>query len=85
MKVPEISSTELVIKNLSSEFGESELEELFSGVGSVAKSEISEGGATVEMASVEDAQKAVRFLDGKDFMGKTLSLSEAAQSAEKNE
>ena len=75
MAVAEITTPHLSMSNLSSDFGESELEHLFAGVAQISSSQIVEGKAELEMASVEDAQTAVRLLDGKDFMGKTLSLS----------
>lgn len=78
MEVPEVSTPGLTITNLSSDFEESHLEDLFHGVGSISEVEITEGKASVTMQSVEDAQEAVRLLDGKDFMGKTLSVSESA-------
>lgn len=77
MAVPEVSSPKLSITNLSEDFKESELADLFYGIGTISESQVSEGKATVEMESVEAAQKAVRYLDGKDFMGKTLSISES--------
>lgn len=81
MPVEEVSSPHLVMSNLSEDFGQSELEHLFAGVAKVAKSEISGGKATIEMASIDDAQSAVRLLNGKDFMGKTLSLTGESPAA----
>jgi RNA recognition motif-containing protein len=78
MEVPEVSTPDITITNLSSDFEESHLEDLFRGVGSISEVEVSEGKASITMQSVEDAQEAVRLLDGKDFMGKTLSVSESS-------
>lgn len=79
MEVPVVSTPALTITNLSSDFEVSHLEDLFHGVGSISEVEVNEGKASITMQSVEDAQEAVRLLDGKDFMGKTLSVSEADQ------
>src|SRR4051812_43536508 len=37
----------------------------------------SRGFGFVEMATIEDAQKAIAALDGKDFMGSRLTITEA--------
>ena len=87
MEVETVTTPNLELKNLSPDFGETELEHLFIGIGTIASREIHEDGkATVEMSSVEEAQNAVRFLDGKDFMGKQLSVGGASEPiAEENE
>lgn len=41
----------------------------------------SRGFAFVELASPEDAQKALGALNGKDFMGRALAISEAREPA----
>lgn len=74
MDVPVVSSTRLSMNNLAKDFGEAELGDLFAGVAKVTSSDIQDGRAFIEMASIEDAQNAVRLLDGKDFMGQTLSV-----------
>ncbi len=74
MAVEVISTPRLCISNLVQDFGQEELQHLFAGVGSISSSQIHDGRAEIEMSSVADAQNAVRLLDGKDFMGKTLSL-----------
>lgn len=81
MSVEEVSSPQLSLTNLSDDFGQSELDHLFAGVAHVAKSNIEGGEASIEMTSIEEAQKAVKLLHGKDFMGKTLSLSGVDQAA----
>ena len=74
MAVPQISSVHLELKQLSSDFQESDLSDLFDGIGSIVESELDEGKLRVQMDSVEEAQEAVRRLDGKDFMGEILSV-----------
>ena len=64
---------------------ESDLFELFNGVGSVRNAEVvvnsrtqrSKGFAFVTMDSVDEARRAVSELSGKDFMGRPLQLSGA--------
>lgn len=80
MPVEVVSTNLLVMKNLGEDFDKGELDHLFAGVATISEAKISEGKAEIEMASVEDAQNAVKLLDGKDYMGKTLSLS--GQTAE---
>ena len=41
----------------------------------------SRGFGFVEMASVEDAQKAIEALNGHDFMGRPLTVTEAREQA----
>ncbi|MDF1813054.1 MAG: RNA-binding protein [Verrucomicrobiales bacterium] len=79
MSIAEVTSPLLVLNNLSEDFGRSELDHLFAGVAKISEANISDGKAEIEMESVEDAQTAVRLLDGKDFMGQTLSLSSQAE------
>ncbi|HEY4519418.1 MAG TPA: RNA-binding protein [Candidatus Paceibacterota bacterium] len=64
---------------------DSELKEAFSAAGSVESATIitdrmsgrSKGFGFVEMASDEDAQKAIEMMNGKDFGGRTLTVNEA--------
>lgn len=64
---------------------ESALSDLFASVGTVVSASIitdratgkSKGFGFVEMASPEEAQKAVEELNGKELDGRTLSVSEA--------
>lgn len=85
VKPEDISTERLYIGNLSYDATESDLFELFSGVGSVRNSEVvvnnrtqrSKGFAFVTMGSVEEARRAVQELGGKDFMGRPLQLSGA--------
>lgn len=41
----------------------------------------SRGFAFVEMASVEDAQKAIEAMNGREFMGRPLTVNEAREQA----
>ena len=76
MDIAVVTTQNLLIKNLSEDFGEDELADLFAGVAEVSSNDIQGGVAKVEMASVADAQEAVRLLHAKDFMGKTLEVVE---------
>ena len=71
--------------NLSYDASESDLFELFNGVGGVRNAEVvvnsrtqrSKGFAFVTMSSVDEARRAVAELHGRDFMGRPLQLSGA--------
>lgn len=81
----EIATERLYVGNLSYDASESDLFELFNGVGSVRNAEVvvnnrtqrSKGFAFVTMGSVDEARRAVAELHGKDFMGRPLQLSGA--------
>jgi hypothetical protein len=81
----DITTERLYVGNLSYDATESDLFELFQGVGSVRNAEVvintrterSKGFAFVTMGSVEEARRAVQELNGKDFMGRPLQLSGA--------
>jgi hypothetical protein len=81
----EISTERLYVGNLSYDATESDLFELFNGVGSVRNAEVvvnsrterSKGFAFVTMGTVEEARRAVTELHGKEFMGRPLQLSGA--------
>lgn len=80
-----IETDRLYIGNLSYDASESDLFELFNGVGGVRNAEVvvnnrtqrSKGFAFVTMSSVEEARRAVAELSGKEFMGRPLQLSGA--------
>jgi hypothetical protein len=84
-EVVEVSSPRLYVGNLSFDAGESDLFDLFNGVGSVQNVEIvvnrhnmrSKGFAFVQMQSVDEAKRAVSELHDKDFMGRKLVVSGA--------
>jgi RNA recognition motif-containing protein len=81
----DIATERLYVGNLSYDASESDLFELFNGVGGVRNAEVvvnnrtqrSKGFAFVTMSSVEEARRAVRELHGKEFMGRPLQLSGA--------
>ena len=81
----QVTSSRLYVGNLSYDATESELTELFSGVGLVSSAEVvlhsrtqrSKGFAFVEMTSMEEALRAVQELHDKDYMGRKLVVSGA--------
>lgn len=81
----EVTTERLYVGNLSYDATESDLFELFNGVGQVRNAEVvvnsrtqrSKGFAFVTMASVEQARRAVEELNGKDFMGRPLQVNGA--------
>jgi hypothetical protein len=81
----EVTTPRLYIGNLSYDAAESDLFELFSGVGTVANVEIiankhtqrSKGFGFVQMNSVSEAKRAVEELHDKEYMGRKLVVSGA--------
>ncbi len=81
----EVTSGRLYVGNLSYDAGESDLMELFGGVGQVKSAEVvchrhnqrSKGYAFVEMLNLDEAKRAVEILNDKDFMGRKLLVSGA--------
>ena len=81
----EVTSPKVYVGNLSFDAAESDLFELFAGVGSVQNAEIvshrdtqkSKGFAFVTMTGVEEAKRAVAELHDKEFMGRRLVVSGA--------
>ena len=81
----EVTTPRLYVGNLSYDAAESDLFELFSGVGTVANVEIitnkhtqrSKGFGFVQMNSVSEAKRAVDELHDKDYMGRKLVVSGA--------
>lgn len=81
----EVVTERLYVGNLSYDATESDLFELFNGVGNVRNAEVvvnshtqrSKGFAFVTMGSIDEARRAVSELSGKDFMGRPLQLSGA--------
>jgi len=81
----EVTSPKVYVGNLSFDAGESDLSELFAGVGSVQNAEIvshrdtqkSKGFGFVTMANVDEAKRAVTELHDKEFMGRRLVVSGA--------
>ncbi len=81
----EVTTPRLYVGNLSFEASESDLFELFNGVGQVQNAEVvtykhnqrSKGFAFVQMQSVEEAKRAVSELHDKEFLGRKLVVSGA--------
>lgn len=83
-----VTTPRLYVGNLSFEATESDLFELFTGVGQVQNAEVvtykhnqrSKGFAFVQMNTVEEAQRAVTELHDKEFLGRKLLVSGAKTS-----
>jgi RNA recognition motif-containing protein len=80
-----VETDRLHIGNLSYDASESDLLELFKGIGKVQSVDIVYNGRThrskgfgfVQMMSIADAKRAVTELHGKPFMGRPLNLGPA--------
>lgn len=85
----EVTSEKLYIGNLSFDAAESDLLELFNGVGQVQNAEIvthketekSKGFGFVTMTTIDEAKRAVTELHDKEFMGRKLVVSGAKTPA----
>ncbi len=83
--------TRLYVGNLSYDATENDLQALFEQAGSVVGCDImidrhtgrAKGFAFVEMASKEDADKAIEMCNGKDFQDRSLTVNEARPRAER--
>ncbi len=81
----EVTSAKLYVGNLSFDATESDLSELFNGVGAVSLAEVvtnnhttkSKGFGFVTMSSIDEAKRAVEVLHDKEFMGRKLVVSGA--------
>ncbi len=81
----EVTTPRLYVGNLSFEASESDLFDLFNGVGQVQNAEVvtykhnqrSKGFAFVQMQSVDEAKRAVSELHDKEFLGRKLVVSGA--------
>ena len=81
----EVTTPRLYIGNLSYDAAESDLFELFSGVGTVAQVEVisnkhtqrSKGFGFIQMNSISEAKRAVEELHDKEYMGRKLVVSGA--------
>ena len=84
----EVTSPRLYVGNLSFDATESDLFELFNGVGHVQNAEVvsyrhnqrSKGFAFVQMQTVEEAKRAVEELHDREFLGRKLVVSGAKKS-----
>ncbi len=89
----EVTTPRLYIGNLSYDASESDIFELFGGVGTVQNVEIiankhtqrSKGFGFVQMSSVTDAKRAVEELHDKEFMGRKLVVSGAKLPGDRTE
>ena len=87
-EVVEVTSPRLYVGNLSFDATESDLFELFNGVGHVQNAEVvsyrhnqrSKGFAFVQMQTIEEAKRAVQELHDKEFLGRRLVVSGAKSS-----
>ncbi len=81
----EVTTPRLYVGNLSFDASESDLFDLFNGVGQVQNAEVvtykhnerSKGFAFVQMQSIEEAKRAVAELHDKEFLGRKLVVSGA--------
>jgi cold-inducible RNA-binding protein len=81
--------TKLFVGNLSYGTTSADLESHFRQIGETTSAQVitdresgrSRGFGFVEMASGEDAQRAIRELDGKELQGRTINVSEARERA----
>ena len=89
----EVTTPRLYVGNLSFEATESDLFELFNGVGQVQNAEVvtykhnerSKGFAFVQMQSIEEAKRAVAELHDKEFLGRKLVVSGAKSDSHSRE
>ena len=89
----EVTTPRLYVGNLSFEATESDLFELFNGVGLVQNAEVvtykhnerSKGFAFVQMQTVEEAKRAVAELHDKEFLGRKLVVSGAKSESHSRE
>ncbi len=80
-----VTGPRLHVGNLSYDAAESDLTELFNGVGQVQSVEVvyhrdtqrSKGFAFVQMLTLDEARRAVTELHGKDYMGRTMEIGPA--------
>ena len=87
-----VSNRRLYVGNLSYEATESDLEDVFMGIGEVTSVEIiynprthkSKGYAFVEMKRLEDAVRSVDILHNQPFMGRNLLVSGANERQEQS-
>ena len=86
----EVTTPRVYVGNLSFDATESDLQELFSGIGSVQNVEIvanretqrSKGFGFVQLTTVDEAKRAVSELHDKDYMGRKMVVSGAKAVAE---
>lgn len=87
----EVSSPRIYVGNLSFDATESDLFELFAGVGTVQNVEVvsnrhtqkSKGFAFVQMLTIDEARRAVAELHDKEYLGRKLVVSGAKAADER--
>lgn len=87
-----VEGSRLYVGNLSYDATEYDLEELFKGVGSVRKVELvynrhthkSKGYGFVNMANLEEAERAVEVLNDQPFMGRKMIVNGARSKGPKD-
>lgn len=87
LEIEQVSSPKLFLASVNAKASDEDLTDLFSGIGTlqshVVAGESDESAVTkdfnIEMASTEDAQKAVEFLHDKSFMGHRISVTGAKE------
>lgn len=83
--------TKLFVGNLSFQTTSADLEALFAGVGTCASAAVvadrdtgrSRGFGFVEMASNDEAQKAIAAINGREVEGRQLNVSEAKERSDR--
>lgn len=83
----------LYVGNIPHAFGNSDLEEAFAAFGAVTSAQIimdretgrSKGFGFVEMSSDEEAQAAIKGLNGTEVGGRPLTVNEARPRTERND
>ena len=74
-----MQGSKLYVGNLTYSVTQEQLRELFANHGAVKEAKVIEGKGFgfVEMGSQEEAEAAMKALDGSDFGGRTLKVDEA--------
>ncbi len=83
LEIEQVSSPSLRVSSLNSDATDQDIDDLFAAIGAIQGR--SETGAAdsdtreylIDLASTEDAQKAVELLDGKSFMGHRIKVTGA--------
>jgi RNA recognition motif-containing protein len=84
-------SKKLYVGNLSYSTTEQDLQEAFAKIGEVVSANLivdqtngrSKGFGFVEMATDEDAEKAISTMNGSSFMNRTITVNEARPKTER--
>lgn len=83
LEIEQVSSPSLRVSSLNSDATDQDIDDLFAAVGAIqGRSETGTSDADtreylIDLASTEDAQKAVELLDGKSFMGHKIKVTGA--------